>query len=128
MGVCQHVAMRAGRRLFVALMSSAAILNTAACSSASVECVSNDVGEVCAQVDDDAINFRGDGLLPGSEVVVHENVVGPTVFTADDHGSFDPGSSRGLMSAFADAEFIFEVFAVDAGGNPLTGQITISTG
>jgi len=114
--------------LIVALTASAAVLTISACSSESAECVSNDIGEVCAEVNDGAINFRGEGLSPGSEVVVDETVVGPITFTADADGSFDPGNSQGLMSVFADTEFTFEVFAVDVDGNPLTGQITISTG
>ena len=120
--------MRAIRRSMAALTASVVILATSACSSERAECVSHDVGEVCAEVNDGAINFHGDGLLPGSEVVVQETVVGPMVYPVGDDGSFDLGNSQGLMSVFADTEFTFEVFAVDADGNPLTGQIEISTG
>ena len=128
MRVCQSVAMRAIRRSMAALTASVVILATFACSSERAECVSHDVGEVCAEVNDGAINFHGDGLLPGSEVVVQETVVGPMVYPVGDDGSFDLGNSQGLMSVFADTEFTFEVVAVDADGNPLTGQIEISTG
>lgn len=125
--MCHCVAMRASRRLIVALTASAAVLTISACSSATAECISNDVGEVCANTGD-AIHFRGEGLLPGSEVVVDETVLGSTTFNADADGAFDPGSSQGNMSVYADTEFTFEVTATDADGNPLTGQITISTG
>ncbi len=62
------------------------------------ECVSNDVGEVCAEQDNSAIRFNGQGLLPGSEVLLVSPALDPITFTAD------------------------------ADGNPLTGQIEISTG
>jgi len=75
------------------------------------------------------INFRDEGLTPGSEVVVDETVVGSTTFTADADGSFDPGNSQGLISVFANTVFTLEVTATatDAYGNALAGQITIST-
>ena len=70
------------------------------------------------------INFRDEGLTPGSEVVVDETVVGSTTFTADADGSFDPGNSQGLISVFANTVFTLEVTATGAYGNALTGQIT----
>ena len=128
MVVCQHGSMHARQRSLVVWAALAAVLIVAACSSDSARCVSNHVGEVCANPNDGAVNFRGDGLLPGSEVVVGETVVGPLKYTVGDDGSFDPGSSSGVMAVFADTEFTFDVTATDADGNALTGQIEIPAG
>jgi hypothetical protein len=106
----------------------AVLATTAGCGDdATVECVSNDVGEVCADAGGGAINFRGTGLSPGSEVVVGETAVGPMSYTVDDDGSFDPGNSSGVMSVFSGTEFVFDVTATDADGNVLSGQIAIAT-
>lgn len=116
------------QRSVVVLATSVSVLAVSACASESAECVSNDVGEVCADTDDGAINFRGDGLLPGSEVLYVSPMLEPIKFIADADGLFDPGNRAGAISAFADTVFTFDVTAIDADGNPLTGQIEISTG
>ena len=52
---------------------------------ATVECLSNDVGKVCARADG-AITFIAEGLEPGSDVESANAMVGPITFTADDDG------------------------------------------
>ena len=91
-------------------------------------CVSNDVGEVCAEQDDSSIRFNGQGLSPGSVVRYVSPLLEPITFTADPDGAFDPGNTTGVISVVADTVFTFDVSATDAGGSPLVGQIEISTG
>ncbi len=94
---------------------------------ATVECLSNDVGKVCAR-SDGAITFSAEGLERGSDVELANDMVGPVTFTADDDGSFATDQAAGVMSFIVGTEFIFDVTATDANGQPLTGQIVIASG
>lgn len=94
---------------------------------ATVECVSNEVGEVCARADG-AITFSAEGLEPGSDVELANDMVGPITFTADDDGSFATDQAAGVMSFVVGTDFIFDVTSTDANGRPLTGQIVIASG
>ena len=129
--VCQHVAMIARAR-FVSFAATVALAALAALTSgcgddATVECVSNDVGEVCARADG-AITFSAEGLEPGSDVELANDMVGPITFTADDDGSFATDQAAGVMSFIVGTEFIFDVTSTDANGRPLTGQIVLASG
>jgi hypothetical protein len=100
----------------------------AACSDDNAECVSNDVGEVCAE-QDGGIRFNGQGLSPGSEVRYESAELDPITFTVDAEGAFgDEPGAIGVLSLFTGTEFTFDVVAVDADGNALTGKIVIATG
>ncbi len=97
---------------------------------ATVECVSNGVGEVCARADG-AITFSAKGLDPGSDVELENDMVGPITFTADDEGSFATDRAAGdvgVLSLIVGTEFTFDVSATGADGNPLTGKIVIASG
>jgi hypothetical protein len=90
-------------------------------------CVSNDVGEVCADSQNGGITFSGEGLKPGSEI----QMIGPDdeafVIDVGPDGSFEPGSgSVGYLSVVADTEFTFNVAAIDTNGDAFEGDITIS--
>ena len=90
-------------------------------------CVSNDVGDVCADESNGAIVFSASGLAPGSEI----QVVGP-----DEHsislqiggdGSYAPrAGSLGFLSGYANTEFTFTVTATGSHGDQLEGDIVIS--
>jgi len=116
----------------VALMALMALATlTSGCGDdATVECVSNEVGEVCARADG-AITFRAKGLEPGSDVELANDMVGPITFTADDDRSFatdQAAGDGGVMSFIVGTEFIFDVTATDANGQAQTGQIVIASG
>lgn len=116
---------------FAAATTAALAALTSGCGDdATVECVSNEVGEVCARADG-AITFSAEGLEPGSGVEFANDTVGPITFTADDEGSF--GTDRaardvGVLSFIVGTEFIFDVTATDSDGQPLIGQIVIASG
>jgi hypothetical protein len=112
------------RRRPLVVVVALLVATTGCGDDATVECVSNEVGEVCA-VAEGGVNFRGSGLSPGSEVVLGEPTVGPITFAVNDDGSFDPSS--GVLALFAGTEFTFDVIATDANGDPLTGRIVIAT-
>jgi len=110
-------------------VTSALVALTSGCGDdATVECVSNEVGEVCARADG-AITFSAEGLEPGSVVELANDMVGPITFTADDDGSLNQAAGQGgVMSFIVGTEFIFDVTSTDANGRPLTGQIVIASG
>ena len=117
---------------FAAAATAAALaaLTSGCDDDATVECVSNEVGEVCARADG-AITFSAEGLEPGSGVELANDMVGPITFTADDEGSFGTDQAVGdvgVMSFIVGSEFIFDVTATDSDGQPLTGQIVIASG
>ena len=101
---------------------------TAGCGDdATVECLSNDVGEVCAR-SDGAITFTASGLEPGSEVMIDNELVGPITFSADEAGAYATDQATGdigVLSFIVGTEFVFDVTATDADGQPLTGQMAI---
>ena len=90
-------------------------------------CVSNDVGEVCADSPNGGITFSGEGLEPGSEV----QMIGPEdetfVIEVGSDGSFEPASGNvGYLFVVADTEFTFNVAAIDTNGDALEGDIIVS--
>jgi hypothetical protein len=95
-------------------------------SGNSAVCVSNDVGEVCADNSDGSITFSGRGLHPDADVTIHSDQLGPTVIGVGADGTLAPGAT-GVVSLFADTEFVFAVWAVDANGDPFMGDIVITT-
>ena len=109
------------------ISGSIAMLALSGCGSDSeAACVSNDVGEVCAE-SDGGVTFSGDGLEPGSEV----QVVGPEdqAFTIEvgPDGSFEPEPGNvGVIGGAADAQLTFTVSALDGNGDVLAGDITVS--
>ena len=111
------------------MLSSVVAATVAGCSSdASAVCVSNDVGDVCADESSGAITFSASGLAPGSEV----EVVGPEeqsfILQIDGDGTYaPPAGSVGFLYAFADTELTFIVTATDSRGELLKGDIVIST-
>ena len=100
---------------------------TACSSNESAVCVSNDVGDVCADESNGAITFSASGLAPGSEV----QVVGPEensfILQIEDDGTYAPPSgSVGFLYAFANTELTFTVTATDSHGEQFEGDIVIS--
>ena len=117
---------------FVSFAATAtlAALTSGCGDDATVECVSNELGEVCARADG-AITFGAEGLEPGSGVELANDMVGPITFTADDEGSFATDQAAGdvgVLSFIVGTEFIFDVTATDSDDQPLTGQIVIASG
>jgi hypothetical protein len=101
---------------------------TGCSSDESAVCVSNDVGDVCADESDGAITFSARGLAPGSEV----QVLGPEeqafILHIDGDGTYaPPAGSVGFLYAFANTELTFIVTATDSHGELLEGDIVIST-
>ena len=91
-------------------------------------CLSSESGEVCADGGDGRIKFSGSGLKPGSEVVQSRTTeLDPIVLTVAEDGSLDPNGAIGVMSMFADTEFTFAVTAIDDQGEPIVGDVTVST-
>lgn len=111
------------------MLSSVVAATVTGCSSEeSAVCISNDVGDVCADESDGAINFSASGLAPGSEV----QVLGPEeqsfILQIDGDGTYaPPAGSVGFLYAFADTELTFMVTATDSHGELLEGDIVIST-
>jgi hypothetical protein len=101
---------------------------TGCSSDESAVCVSNGVGDVCADESNGAITFSARGLAPGSEV----QVLGPEeqafVLQIDGDGTYaPPAGTVGFLSAFANTELMFSVSATDSDGELLEGDIVIST-
>ncbi len=111
------------------LFSAVAVNAAAGCSSdASAVCISNDVGDVCAEESNGAITFSASGLAPGSQV----QVIGPedqpfSLLVDDDGAHAPPAGSVGFLSGFPDTELTFTVTATDSRGELLAGDIAIST-
>ena len=109
--------------LVVAIVAAGAI--AASCGSGGdTVCVSNDVGRVCADNSDGQIAFSGRGLDPEHDVTIENPQVGPIVYGVDADGELRSDAS-GVLSFIADTEFMFTVYAVDADGEPLIGDIVI---
>lgn len=97
----------------------------AGCGSGdSATCLSNEIGRVCAQTADGSIRFSGSGLTPESEVLIDHPDLGPSTFTVDADGTFEP-DGRGVLSLFADTPFTFTIAAIGADGQPIDGEITV---
>ena len=97
------------------------------CGSDDAVCVSTDVGEVCADSSDGRIEFSGRGLDPESDVTIDSAQLGPSIYDVAADGTLDAGGSIGVLSFFADTEYTFTVSAVDADGEPLSGEIVITS-
>ena len=114
------------RRGHLVMLGSISTLVFSGCGSDGESvCVSNDVGQVCAE-SDSGVTFSGDGLEPGSEV----QMVGPEdrAFTIEvgPDGSFEPEPGNvGLIGGAADERLTFAVAAIDGNGEVLAGDITI---
>ncbi len=90
-------------------------------------CVSSDVGEICAERGEGRIAFSGTGLEPGSEVQIDNEELGPITLVVDDDGTLDTAGAVGVVALFAGTEFTFTVTATDGRGDPLAGELTVST-
>ena len=106
----------------------AVMLVGAACSEGSdAVCLTSGSGDVCADGSDGSIEFSGSGLEPGSEVRLESDELGPVVLRVDADGGLDPTGAAGVLALFSGTEFTFAVSAVDVEGNPIVGDITVST-
>lgn len=90
-------------------------------------CLHSDGGEICAEGGDGRIEFSGSGLEPGSEVQLDNDELGPIALPVDADGSLDIEGSVGVLALFAGTEFTFTVTATDDRGEPIVGDITVST-
>jgi hypothetical protein len=100
----------------------------AACSTGSdAVCLSGGSGEVCADGSGGSIQFSGSGLEPGSEVRLESDELGPVVLRVDADGALDPTGAAGVLVLFSGTEFTFTVSATDDRGDPIVGDITVST-
>ncbi len=116
------------RRRRIALTSAAlaSVLLVGGCASKrSSQCLSNEIGTVCADVDG-SITFRGSDLEPGSEVVIDHPDLGSSVYPVGDDGTFDPGGT-GVLSYVAGTSLTFTISATDADGEQLGGQIVVTS-
>jgi hypothetical protein len=114
---------RTRRSLLGVAVMTAAVAAAGCSSDDDAVCVSNEVGEVCAE-SDGSITFSGSGLLPSSDVSIDNPEVGPAAYVVDADGKIG-SEGLGYLSLFADTEFTFTVSAVDADGEPLQGVIVI---
>lgn len=71
--------------------------------------------------------FSGGGLEPGSEVRLESDELEAIILRATADGDLDPNGAVGVMAVFAGTEFTFSVDAIDAQGDPIEGEITVST-
>ena len=109
-------------------LAAAVALGTTGCESGSeAVCLRSDAGEVCAEGGDGRIEFSGSGLAPGSEVRIENDMTDPLTLIVEADGSLEPGGTVGVMSLFADTEFTFTLTATDDQGDPIVGDITLST-
>ncbi len=110
------------------LAVGAMILVGAACGAGSdAACLSSGSGEVCADGSSGSIEFSGSGLEPGSQVRLESDELGPIVLRVDGDGGLDPAGAAGVVALFSGTDFTFAVSAVDDQGNPIVGDITVST-
>lgn len=108
----------------------AAVLGLVSCGSdGDTVCVSTEVGEVCADNSDGGFTFAGSGLAADSQVVIDNVEFGPATYSVDADGEMvtGPAGAVGLLSFVAGKEFTFTVSALDADGEPLDGDIVISS-
>jgi hypothetical protein len=116
------------RLAVVGVVGALALGAATGCGSGSdAVCVRSEAGEVCAEGGDGGIEFSGSGLEPGSDVRFDNDQLGPIAFAVDVDGSFDPGGSVGVLALVAGTEFTFAVTATDDQGDPIVGDITVST-
>jgi len=99
-------------------------------SSTTTECLSSEVGEVCAVSANGAITFNGRGLEAGSQVSISAAEVegSSSMYEVDQDGMLMPeDGALGFLSGFADADFNFTISAIDKDGEVIDGKIVIST-
>ncbi len=115
-----------GRRTGLAV--GVMVLVGAACSAgADAVCLSNGSGDVCADGSSGSIEFSGSGLEPGSQVRLTSDELDPVVLRVGADGGLDQGGTTGVLALFSGTEFTFAVSATDDQGNPIVGDITVST-
>lgn len=116
------------RRAFGGPAVALALVTATSCGSGSdAVCLRTDTGEVCADGGEGRIEFSGSGLEPGSEVRIENDMTDPLTLIVEADGSLDPDGTVGVMSLFADTEFTFTLTATDDQGDPIVGDITLST-
>ena len=115
------------RRTLLAVAAVAGILATSGCGSGdAAECLSNDVGKVCADNSDGSITFSGNGLAPDSVVIIDNSDVETSSYQVGADGSFEPDGA-GFLSFFAGTSFTFTISAVGADGRPIEGEIVVTS-
>ena len=113
------------RSTILSMTAVAGLMMVSGCgTSESAECLTNDVGEVCAVSSDGLIEFSGSGLTPDSEVLIDHPELTTSSYQVGPDGSFEPGS-RGVIVASVGAEtaFAFRISAIDAEGQPFDGDL-----
>lgn len=119
------------RRLFGSVAVGVAASVVSACGSgATSECLSTEVGEVCAVSEEGAVTFNGNGLEPGSQVSISAAEVDApnTILEVDQDGELVAKNGEvGFLSFIAGIDFTFTVTAVDENGEAVDGEIVIST-
>lgn len=110
--------------LFSSAMTGAVVFS--GCGPDSKQCVSSDIGEVCADDSDGSVRFSGDGLEPGSDVIVNHPEIGDSAFPVDSDGSFEPNGG-GFLAFVAGTTITFTISAVDSDGTPIEGEITVTS-
>jgi hypothetical protein len=116
------------RRTVGGLAGALALGVATACGSGTdAVCVRSDVGEVCGEGGDGRIEFSGSGLEPGSEVWFDNDELGPIALPVEADGSLRDDGTVGVLALVAGTEFTFTVTATDDQGNPIVGDITVST-
>jgi hypothetical protein len=119
------------RTYVIGSVTAIVVLAVSGCGSGTAtECLSSEVGEVCAVSADGAITFNGRGLEAGSQVLISTAEVegSSSMYEVDQDGMLMPErGALGFMSGFADADFNFTVSAIDKDGVVIDGKIVIST-
>jgi hypothetical protein len=109
------------------VMAAAGVVLVSSCGSGdSAECLTSDVGEVCADNANGSIEFSGSGLQPDSAVLIQHPELGLSVYEVDDDGTFEPNGG-GVVSLVVEAPFTFTITATGADGQLIEGDIDISS-
>ncbi len=90
-------------------------------------CVSSESGEVCANGGDGSITFSGAGWSRAPRCGWRTTRSARSCWWRKPDGSLDPGGAIGVMALFVGTEFTFAVTAIDDQGEPIVGDITVST-
>ena len=119
------------RNYVIGAATAIVVLAVSGCgSSTATECLTSEVGEVCAVSADGGITFNGRGLEAGSQVMISaaESEGSGSMYEVDQDGMLMPeDGALGFMSGFADADFNFTISAIDKDGEVIDGKIVIST-
>ena len=104
-------------------LAIAAVIAVSSCGSDdAAECLTSNVGEVCAEKSNGSIQFSGNGLQPDSAVLIEHPEIGLSVYEVDDDGTFELADG-GVVSLTADTSSAFAVTATDADGQLIDGEI-----